>query len=34
VVEGNPLEDVAIVADFANNIKLVMKDGEIYRNKL
>ncbi len=34
VVEGNPLEDVTVMADWQNNIKLIMKDGEIFKNEL
>ena len=36
LVEGSPLEDVAVLADYKNNvgIKLVIKDGEIFKNTL
>ncbi len=34
LVEGNPLEDVAELADYDNNIKVVIKDGEIFKNAL
>ena len=34
LVEGNPLEDVAVLADYDNNIKVVIKDGEIFQNSL
>jgi imidazolonepropionase-like amidohydrolase len=34
LVEGNPLEDVAVLADYDNNIKVVIKDGEIFQNNL
>ena len=34
LVDGNPLEDVAVLADFDNNIKVVIKDGQIYQNTL
>ena len=34
LVEGNPLEDVKVLADYKNNIKLVMKNGDIYQNRL
>ena len=30
----NPLDDVAILADYENNIKVVIKDGEIFKNSL
>jgi imidazolonepropionase-like amidohydrolase len=34
LVDGNPLEDVAILADYDNTVKVVIKDGEIYQNNL
>lgn len=34
LVEGNPLEDVGILADHENNLKVVIKDGEIFKNTL
>jgi imidazolonepropionase-like amidohydrolase len=34
LVEGNPVADVTVMADWKNNIKLIMKDGEIYKNTL
>ncbi len=34
VVEGNPLEDVALLDGQGENIPLVMKDGEIFKNAL
>ena len=34
LVNGNPMEDVSILADPANNIPLIMKDGKIYKNNL
>jgi hypothetical protein len=34
LVECNPLEDVAVLADYDNNIKVVIKDGEIFKNAL
>jgi hypothetical protein len=34
LVEGNPLENVAMLADYDNNIKVVIKDGEIFKNTL
>lgn len=34
LVEGNPLEDVAVLADYDRNIKLVMKDGVMFKNTL
>jgi imidazolonepropionase-like amidohydrolase len=34
IVEGNPLEDVTLLEAFETNIKLIMKDGIIYKNTL
>ena len=34
LVEGNPLEDVTVFVDYDSNIKVVVKDGEIFVNKL
>ena len=34
IVEGNPLEDVAVLAEYEESIKLVIKDGEIFKNAL
>ena len=34
LVEGNPVNDVTVMADWKNNIKVIMKDGEIYKNTL
>ena len=34
LVEGNPLDDVAVLVDYDENIKVVIKDGEIYKNTL
>lgn len=34
VVEGNPLADLKIMTDPARNLKLIMKDGVIYKNEL
>ena len=34
VVEGNPLEDVSVFLDYEKNLKLIMKDGKIYKNTL
>ncbi len=34
LVEGNPLEDVRILEDYENNMKVIMKDGKIYKNTL
>ena len=34
LVEGNPLEDISIMADWHNNLKLIMKDCEVFKNTL
>jgi imidazolonepropionase-like amidohydrolase len=34
IYSENPLEDVAIVEDHENNLKLIMKDGKVYKNTL
>ena len=34
LVEGNPLENIDLVADPANSFKVIMKDGVIYKNTL
>jgi imidazolonepropionase-like amidohydrolase len=34
LVDGNPLDDVSILANPQDNIRLIMKDGKIYKNTL
>ena len=34
LVDGNPLENIALVADPARNFLVIMKDGRIYKNSL
>ncbi len=34
IYSKNPLEDIAIVADPENNLKLIIKDGKVYKNTL
>ena len=34
LVEGNPVKDVSIMVDWKNNLKVIMKDGEIFKNIL
>src|SRR5262245_30010672 len=34
LVDGNPLENIDLVADPAKNFKIIMKDGKIYKNTL
>jgi imidazolonepropionase-like amidohydrolase len=33
-VDGDPLTDVRVMLDPKNNLKLIMKDGIIYKNEL
>jgi imidazolonepropionase-like amidohydrolase len=34
LVDGNPLENLGLVADPARNFVVIMKDGQIYKNTL
>jgi imidazolonepropionase-like amidohydrolase len=34
IVNGNPLEDITLLADPGKNLQLIMKDGKIYKNTL
>ena len=34
LVDGNPLENIALVADPARNFRVIMRDGRIYKNTL
>ena len=34
LVDGNPLDNINLIADPAKNFKLIMKDGTIYKNTL
>ncbi len=34
IVDGNPLDDVRVLEDYENNIRLIMKDGKLYKNTL
>jgi len=34
LVEGNPLKDLAVVKDYANNFKVIVKNGKVYKNLL
>ncbi|MEX1312240.1 MAG: amidohydrolase family protein, partial [Candidatus Sulfomarinibacteraceae bacterium] len=34
LVDGNPLDDIDLVADPENNFVVIMKDGKIYKNTL
>ena len=32
LIDGNPLENINLIADPAKNFKVIMKDGRIYKN--
>jgi imidazolonepropionase-like amidohydrolase len=32
LVDGNPLENIQLIADPARNLVVIMKDGRIYKN--
>lgn len=34
LVDGNPVEDMALIADPGKNLRLIMKDGRIFKNTL
>lgn len=34
LIDGDPLADIALVADPARNFRIIMKDGKIYKNTL
>ena len=34
LVEGNPLENLKLIADPAKNFVVIMKDGKVYKNLL
>jgi imidazolonepropionase-like amidohydrolase len=34
LVDGNPLDNINLIADPTNNLKMIMKDGAIYKNTL
>jgi imidazolonepropionase-like amidohydrolase len=34
LVDGNPLQQIGLIADPGNNFKIIMKDGVIYKNTL
>ena len=34
IVDGNPLEDIKLLGDPAKNLKLIIKDGKVYKNAL
>jgi len=34
IVDGNPLEDILLLTDPEKNLKVIMKDGKVYKNEL
>lgn len=34
IVEGDPLQDLKVLVDFENNLKMIMKDGRVFKNTL
>ena len=34
LVDGNPLEDITLMSEPVNNLRLIMKDGVVYKNTL
>ena len=34
IMEGNPLEDISVMMEPETNLRLIMKDGVIYKNTL
>ncbi len=34
IVDGNPLEDISLLSDPEKNLKLIMKDGKIHKNRI
>ena len=34
LVDGNPLEDISLLAEPEKNLKLIVKDGVVYKNTL
>lgn len=34
IVDGDPLKDIKVMIDYENNLKLIMKDGKVYKNTL
>jgi len=34
LVEGNPLENIQLIADPARNFVVIMKDGKVYKDKV
>ncbi len=34
IYDGNPLEDIEVIVNYGTHLKLIMKDGNIYKNEL
>lgn len=34
IYDGNPIEDIQVIVNYKENLKLIMKDGKIYKNEL
>jgi imidazolonepropionase-like amidohydrolase len=34
LVDGDPIADIKLIADPEKNLKIIMKDGRIYKNTL
>jgi imidazolonepropionase-like amidohydrolase len=34
LIEGNPLDDLSVMAEYEKNFKVIMKDGRIHKNTL
>ena len=34
LVDGNPLEDIMLLVNPEKNLRLIMKDGKVYKNTL
>jgi len=34
IYDGNPLEDIEVIVNYKTHLKMIMKDGKIYKNEL
>tara|TARA_R110000850_G_scaffold64247_3_gene144428 strand:- start:475 stop:1878 length:1404 start_codon:yes stop_codon:yes gene_type:complete len=34
LIEGNPLEDISVLEDYTNNMKVIIRNGEVWKNAL
>ena len=34
VIEGNPLEDITVIEDYENNMKVIIRNGQVWKNTL